>query len=127
MDDLWFFDGNICILSETVPLLVVNIIYDNNNATIDKNCELYGDLQFSKITSRFNTGREEWVGAYQQLLMQETRSKLPTNLITMCRSSAHLSEFDENLNEYCLKACQKAKNVVDLCNRYHASLKVENG
>lgn len=109
-----------------MPLLAVNILYDNDNATIDKNCELYGDLQFSKITSRFNVPREEWIGAYQQLMLQETRSKLPKKLITMCRSSAQLSEFDENLDKYCSKACQKAKDVVDLCKRYHASLKVEN-
>lgn len=61
------------------------------------------------------------------LEVQELKSKLPSNLLPLCSTSAHLSEFDDKMNEYCTKAMNKVKELHAICEKSNALIKEENG
>lgn len=105
----------------------ITIIYDNTNEKIDRDVSLYGALQFSKIVWRIDKPpNPEWHVLHEQLKIQDLRKYLPKDLIGMCRTSAHLSAFDEKLHEYCVKAEEKVTTVRDICKRNNARLLMEN-
>lgn len=97
-DDIWFFQGNIHLRNNLMPVFKVCLIYDPN--TTEKSVETYGALKFMKINRQFCPKHlEHRKYAVFLLEVQELKSKLPSNLLSLCKTSAYLSEFDDKMNE----------------------------
>lgn len=126
-DDVYFFEGRILLNNKFFPQLSISIQYENCNETIDRELNLYGALQFTKVTWQADHCDPQYATAKVQLVIQELRSKLPPNFTTIFPTSAHLSELDTNANQYCLNAIQSVNEIFDLCKRRNASLKMEKG
>ncbi|XP_031639507.1 uncharacterized protein LOC116351524 [Contarinia nasturtii] len=125
-DDIWFFNGNIHLRNNSMPAFKVCLIYDPNSA--DKCIETYGALKFGKINRQFcPIHMKERDFPVFRMEVQELKSKLPSNLLPLCETSSHLSDFDEKMNEYCVKAQTKVNEIQQLCRETQALIKEEKG
>lgn len=125
-DDIWFFQGNIHLRNNLMPALKVCLIYDPN--TTQNSVEIYGALKFTKIIRQFCPKHlEHRKYAVFLLEVQELKSKLPSNLLALCETSASLTEFDDTMNDYCVKAHKKVKELHKICRKFNALIKEENG
>lgn len=124
-DDIWFFQGNIHLRNNQMPVFKVCLIYDPN--TNENSVEMYGGLKFTKIIRQF-CPKHMNNRSYAPFLLevQELKSKLPSNLLPLCSTSAYLSEFDDKMNEYCSKAMKKVKELHEICQKSNALIKEEN-
>ncbi|XP_055308896.1 uncharacterized protein LOC129572816 [Sitodiplosis mosellana] len=125
-DDIWFFQGNIHLRNNLMHVFKVCLIYDPN--TTENSVEMYGALKFTKINRQF-CPKHMSQRTYAPFLLevQELNSKLPSNLLPLCETSAYLSEFDDKMNEYCVKAQNKVKEIHQICRKVNALIKEENG
>lgn len=110
-----------------MPEFTAVLLYNEDNNSIEDNLNQYGALKFTKVMPQFCKHHLERTSPLMHLSIQELKSKLPTNLLSLCGFSADLTDFDEKLNKLCVDACNKAKYIQDLCNRHKAFLKIENG
>lgn len=104
----------------------VCLVYDPKE--IEKHSESYGALKFDHIEYEFCN--EQLKVRYNPIFLLEKReleSKLPRDLTTMCKSSTNLSEFDEKLHGYCVRARQKVKKLKQIWRKNKALIKEENG
>lgn len=109
-----------------MPVFKVCLIYDPNTA--ERNIETSGAIKFSKINRQFcPIHMKERDYPVFRLEVQELKSKLPSNLLPLCETSFHLSDFDEKLNEYCTKVQHKINEIQEMCRKTHALIKEENG
>lgn len=125
-DDIWFFQGNIHLRNIQMPAFKVCLIYDP--ATTEKSVEMYGALKFSKINRQFcpNHMNERSYSVFH-LEVQELKAKLPTSLLSLCETSAYLTDFDDKMNEYCVNAQNKVKKIHEICRKTNAQIKEEYG
>lgn len=125
-DDIWFFQGNIHLRNKLLPFYKVCLIYDPNTA--DHIVDTYGALKFKKINQQYcPVHLKERTYPVFRLKVQELKSKLPKNLLPMCETSLHLSEFDDKLNTYCIKVEEKIAELHKICRKTKALIKEENG
>lgn len=118
--------GNIHLRNDQMSVFKVCLTYDPK--TVDEQVKQYGGIRFLNVYTNFC--REHLsVRDYPPFLLEikELKSKLPRNLLPLCPTSFHLSEFDEKLNEYCAKAQNKVKQLQILCDKKSAFIKEENG
>lgn len=105
----------------------VCLVYDPNE--IEKHSESYGAIQFDHIEYEFC--KEQLKVRHESpiflLEIRELKSKLPRDLTSMCKSSTHLSKFDENLHGYCVRARQKVKKLREIWRKNKALIKEEDG
>lgn len=91
-------------------------------------CDVYGMLRFKKIIPQFCKFHiNERNYAPFKLQVQELKSKLPRTLLPMCETTTKLSEFDENMHEYCVSAQHKVNDLLIFCREMNALIKEENG
>lgn len=104
----------------------VCLVYDSDE--VEKHVESYGAVQFDHIEYDFCKEQLE-VRHHPIFLLQlrELKSKLPRDLTSMCKSSTNLSEFDEKLHGYCVRARQKVKHLKQIWRKNKALIKVEDG
>lgn len=126
-EEEWYFQGNIYLRNKIMPEFKVVLLYDEDNNSILDNLNQYEALKFIKIMPQFCPYHLERKSPLMHLSIQELKSKLPKNLLSLCVTSTELSDFDEKLNNFCADAYEKAKYIHDLCNRHRALLKMENG
>lgn len=125
-DDIWFFQGNIHLRNNLMPVFKVCLIYDPN--TTEQSIDVYGALKFTKINRQFCPKHLSQRNYSVFLLeVQELKSKLPSNLLSLCETSAYLSDFDHKMNEYCVKAQNKVNELHRICRKVNALIKEENG
>lgn len=125
-DDIWFFQGNIHLRSKLFPVYKICLIYDPNVS--EQSIETYGALEFKAINQQYcPIHLEERTYSVFRLEVSELKSKLPKNLLPMCETSAHLSDLDDKLHEYCVKVQNKVAELHKVCQKNKALLKEENG
>lgn len=104
----------------------VCLVYDEND--VEKHAESYGAIQFDHIEYEFCkeqlASRDDPIFLLQ---IQELKSKLPRDLTPMCKTSTNLSEFDEKLHGYCVRARQKVKRLKQIWRKSKAVIKEEDG
>lgn len=125
-DDVWYFQGNIRLCNDRMPVFKVCLVYDPEVAP--EECEKYGVIRFKKILPLFcEVHLKERHYPPFLLEVQELRSKLPKNLLPMCETSSNVSNIDDKLNEYCVKAQNKVAEIKAICKKTKALVKAEDG
>lgn len=109
-----------------MPVFKVCLVYDPDTAYGE--CEKYGMIKFIRIIPDFcEVHLRERNYAPFLLEVQELRSKLPKNLLPMCETSSSLSNIDDKLHEYCVKALNQVAEIKAVCKKTKALIKSENG
>lgn len=125
-DDIWFFQGNIHLRNKLSPFYKVCFIYDPS--ATDQSVDTCGALKFKKINQQYcPVHLKERTYPVFRLEVQELKSKLPKNLLSMCETSANLCEFDDKLNGFCERAHKKVDELHSICRKTKALIKEENG
>lgn len=125
-NDLWYFRGNIHLHSKEMLAFRVCLVFDEKE--VEKHAESYGAIQFNRIVYEFS--KEQLKVRHCPILLlqiRELKSKLPRDLLPMCKTSTNLSEFDEKLHGYCVRARQKVKQLKKIWRKTKALIKEENG
>lgn len=104
----------------------VCLVYDSDE--VEMHGESYGAIQFDHIEYEFCkeqlSVRRDPIFSLQ---IRELKSKLPRDLTPMCKTSTNLSEFDEKLHGYCVRARQKVKRLKQIWRKNKALIKEEDG
>lgn len=104
----------------------VYLVYDQHK--IEKHVESYGAIRFDHIEYDFckeqlSVRRDSPIF---QLEVRELKSKLPRDLTPMCKFSTNLSEFDEKLHGYVVRARKKVKQLKEIWRKNKALIKKED-
>lgn len=104
----------------------VCLVYDEEK--VEKHAESYGAVQFDHIEYEFCKEQlKERRDPIFLLQIRELKSKLPRDLSPMCKTSTNLSEFDEKLHGYCVRARQKVSRLKQIWRKNKALIKEEDG
>lgn len=104
----------------------VCLVYDPD--VVEKQIESYGAIQFDHI--EYDFCKEQLAVRCDpifSLQIRELKSKLPQDLSPMCKSSTNLSDFDEKMHGYCVRARQKVKKLKQIWRKHKALIKEEEG